>query len=71
MDIKHMPGIFLKLQSAGFINPTDILKTPDGFWLIYKSLSNILSKNNIIAAIFMTIGFSMPFPMGQIIHIVC
>lgn len=48
MDIKHMPGIFLKLQSAGFINPTDILKTPDGFWLIYKSLSNILSKNNII-----------------------
>lgn len=24
------------------------MKTPDGFWLIYKSLSNILSENNIL-----------------------
>ena len=47
MDKNYTPNIFRKLQSDGYINQCDILKTPDGFWLIYKSLSNILSERNI------------------------
>ena len=47
MENNHMPETFRQLQSMGLINPFDILKTPDGFWLIYKSLSNILSEKNI------------------------
>ena len=42
-----MPEIFRQLQTTRSVNLSDILKTPDGFWLIYKSLSNILSENNI------------------------
>ena len=48
MDKRHMPETFRQLQSMGSVMPTDILKTADGFWLIYKSLSNILSENNIL-----------------------
>ena len=48
MDKKHMPETFRQLQSTGSVKESDILKTPDGFWLIYKSLSNILSENNIL-----------------------
>ena len=47
MENKHLPETFLQLQSIGSVNPSDITKTPDGFWLIYKSLSNILSENGI------------------------
>lgn len=47
MDHQHIPEEFRQLQSAGSVNPSDILKTQDGFWLIYKSLANILSENNI------------------------
>ena len=47
MENKHIPEIFQQLQSLGSVNPSDIRKTPDGFWLIYKSLSDILSENNI------------------------
>ena len=43
-----MPKIFWQLQSEEYINPSDILRTPDGFWLIYKSLSNILSEKGIV-----------------------
>ena len=42
MENNHMPETFRQLQSMRLINPFDILKTPDGFWLIYKSLSDIL-----------------------------
>ena len=48
MENKHVPETFRQLQSIGSVNPSDIMKTPDGFWLIYKSLSNILSENNIL-----------------------
>lgn len=48
IDKKHMPEIFRQLQAEGYIDQTDILKTSDGFWLIYKSLSDILSKKGII-----------------------
>ena len=47
MDKKYMPKIFWQLQSEGSVNPSDVLKTPDGFWLIYKSLSDILSEKDI------------------------
>ena len=48
MDEKYIPKIFGQLQSEEYINPSDILKTPDGFWLIYKSLSDILSEKGIV-----------------------
>ena len=47
MDRTYTPKIFEQLQSEGYIRESDILKTPDGFRLIYKSLSDILSENNI------------------------
>lgn len=47
MDKTHMPEVFRKLQAIGSVNPYAIKKTPDGFCLIYKSLSDILSENNI------------------------
>ncbi|MEE1328338.1 MAG: hypothetical protein UHS47_07320, partial [Oscillospiraceae bacterium] len=47
MDKKDMPKIFGKLLSEAYINPSDILQTPDGFRLIYKSLSDILSEKGI------------------------
>ena len=48
MDKKYMPEIFWQLLSEGYIKPSDILKTSDGFWLIYKSLSDILSEKGIV-----------------------
>ena len=47
MDKKDMPKIFGKLLSEAYIKQSDILQTPDGFWLIYKSLSDILSEKGI------------------------
>ena len=48
MDNNYVPTTFRKLQSEGCINPSDILKTPDGFWLVYKSLSDILLEKGIV-----------------------
>ena len=48
MDKKYMPKTFWQLQSEGCINQADILKTTDGFWLIYKSLSDILSEKGVL-----------------------
>ena len=48
MAEKYMPKTFWQLQSEGYINPSNVLKTPDGFWLIYKSLSDILSEKGIL-----------------------
>ena len=48
MDKKQMPKIFWQLQSEEYINQSNILKTSDGFWLIYKSLSEILSEKGIV-----------------------
>ena len=47
MEKKHEPKRFRQLQAIGSVNPSDIRKTPDGFWLIYKSLSDILAENKI------------------------
>ena len=48
MEKKTLPEIFRHLLSEEYINQSDILKTSDGFWLIYKSLSDILSEKGII-----------------------
>ena len=48
MNKKCMPETFRQLCSIGSVNPSDILKMPDGFWLIYKSLSDILSEKGIV-----------------------
>ena len=48
MDKKTLPEIFRHLLSEEYLSPSDILKTPDGFWLIYKSLSDILSEKGIV-----------------------
>jgi hypothetical protein len=47
MDKQYMPETFRQLLSEGSINQTDILKTSDGFWMVYRSLSNILSEKGI------------------------
>ena len=47
MEKKHEPKIFRQLQAIGSVNPSDIRNTQDGFWMIYKSLSDILAENNI------------------------
>lgn len=48
MDRKYMPEAFWQLQSEGHINQSDILKTEDGFWLIYKSVSDMLLEKDIV-----------------------
>ena len=48
MNNKHIPKIVGQLLSAGYIKQTDILQTQDGFWLIYKSLSDILLEKGIV-----------------------
>ena len=48
MDQKNMPEVFRQLQSVGSIHQSDLLKTRDGFWLIYKSLSDILADQGIV-----------------------
>ena len=47
MDTKNIPGVFLKLQSNGSIRVSDVMHTQDGFWVIFKSVSDILADNNI------------------------
>ena len=42
------PEIFRKLQSEGYIKESDILKTEDGFCMIYKSVSDVLAERNIM-----------------------
>ena len=43
-----IPNIFQKLQSEGYITESEILKTNDGFALVYKSLSDLLAEKNIL-----------------------
>ena len=48
MDNKYIPKIFQQLQSKGCLEESEILKTEDGFWAAYKSLSEILFSKNIV-----------------------
>lgn len=47
MDKRTVPKFFLQLLSEGCIQKIDILQTQDGFWMICKSLSDILSEKDI------------------------
>lgn len=47
MDQNTIPNIFRQLQSDGSIKKSDILQTQDGFYFVYKSLSDILSNKGI------------------------
>ena len=48
MDKKAMPKVFRQLCSDAGIKDADVLKTGDGFWLIYKSLSDLLAQKGIM-----------------------
>ena len=47
MSDRSIPNIFQRLLSDGVIQETDITNTTDGFFLVYKSLSDILSEKEI------------------------
>ena len=47
MAAKKLPEMFSGLYADGHICRTDILETDDGFFLVYKSLSDILAGKNI------------------------
>ena len=48
MSDKNTPDFLKFLISDGLIKKADILKTSDGFFMVYSSLAGILGKNNII-----------------------
>ena len=47
MEKKHMPELFQYLRSQGYVNSSNILNTGDDFWLVYKSLSDILAERAV------------------------
>ena len=47
MDKEKIPDVFQYLQSRGCIMEKHILMTQDGFWMVYKSLSDILEDRGI------------------------
>ena len=47
MSSRIVPGFFLNLQSVGCISEADIISTDDGFWMVYKSVSDILLSKGI------------------------
>ena len=48
MDKKQIPDIFHRLHTEGYIKESDILNTQDGFCLLRKSISEILSVKDIV-----------------------
>ena len=48
MDNGYFPELFRKLQSEGYIKEADVLKTSDGFFLVHKSLAQIIAERNIL-----------------------
>lgn len=48
MSDHNIPNTFQQLISGGVIQETDITKTSDGFFLVYKSLSDILLGKGIL-----------------------
>ena len=48
MTTANIPDVFQTLLSDMCIGPADIRKTPDGFFLVYKSLSDILAEKGIV-----------------------
>jgi hypothetical protein len=43
-----VPSVFLQLRADENICDTDLVCTQDGFWMVYKSLSEILAKKGIL-----------------------
>jgi hypothetical protein len=48
MSINSVPSVFLQLRSDENIYETDIVNTQDGFWMVCKSLSEILAQKGIL-----------------------
>ena len=48
MGTYAVPSVFLQLQSNEYICMTDLANTQDGFWVIGKSLAEILAQKNIL-----------------------
>lgn len=55
MELKSIPESFRQLILEGCLEETDILKTQDGFWMAYRSVSDILARKEI---------FDFPDPDG-------
>lgn len=47
MGTKMIPKLFLQLQTLKCIEPAELANTQDGFWMVRKSLSNILEEKGI------------------------
>lgn len=60
MERKSIPEVFRQLILDGSLEETDILKTQDGFWMAYRSVSDILARKEI---------FDFPDPDG--IRLLC
>lgn len=48
MSAFHDPSAFCRLVAAECIAPSDIIRTKDGFFLVNKSISNILAEKDIL-----------------------
>lgn len=48
MSINAVPSVFLQLQSNENICETELIHTQDGFWMIGKSLAEILARKGIL-----------------------
>lgn len=48
MGDNMIPSLFLQLQSDECIGMADIAHTQDGFWMVYKSLAEILAQKGIL-----------------------
>lgn len=48
MNKYQIPSIFLQLQAEGCLQENDIVNTQDGFFLAYKSLSDMLARKSVL-----------------------
>lgn len=48
MEKNPLPMIFQHLQAEGCLEETDVVNTRDGFYLVYKSLSDMLAQKSIL-----------------------
>lgn len=48
MSVNSVPTAFLNLRSKECIRPTDLANTQDGFWMVCRSLSDILAQRGIL-----------------------
>lgn len=48
MSDKNIPDVFGQLLSDNYIEKSHIIRTSDGFFMVYKSLADILAEKNIL-----------------------